>query len=50
VLIFMVLLINKTDLMGEWTNPKWFNVVSWVSVVVIIGMTLAYVGMMVRGA
>ena len=50
VLIFMVLLINKTDLMGEWTNPTWFNVVSWVSVVVIIGMTLAYVGMMVRGA
>lgn len=48
VLIFMVRLINKTELMGEWTNPKWFNVVSWVSVVVIIGMTLAYVGMSVR--
>src|SRR5690349_19063797 len=25
VLIFMVLLINKHDLMGEWVNPKWFN-------------------------
>jgi Mn2+/Fe2+ NRAMP family transporter len=50
VLIFMVRLINKTELMGEWTNSKWFNLVSWVSVVVIIGMTLAYVGMTVRGA
>jgi NRAMP (natural resistance-associated macrophage protein)-like metal ion transporter len=50
VLIFMVILINKPDLMGEWVNPKWFNVVTWISVVVIIGMTLAYVGMTVRGA
>jgi len=49
VLIFMVLLVNKTELMGEWTNPRWFNVVSWVSVVVIIGMTLAYVGIAIRG-
>src|SRR5690242_182273 len=29
ILIFMVLLINKTDLMGEWTNSRWFNAVSW---------------------
>jgi NRAMP (natural resistance-associated macrophage protein)-like metal ion transporter len=50
VLVFMILLINKAELMGEWVNPKWFNVVSWISVVVIIGMTLAYVGMTVRGA
>lgn len=48
VLIFMVLLVNKTDLMGEWINPKWFNVVTWISVVVIIGMTLAYVGIAIR--
>jgi NRAMP (natural resistance-associated macrophage protein)-like metal ion transporter len=49
ILIFMILLINKHDLMGEWVNPRWFNVVSWVSVVIIIGLTLAYVGMTVRG-
>jgi Mn2+/Fe2+ NRAMP family transporter len=46
----MILLINKHDLMGEWINPKWFNVVSWVTVVLIIGLTLAYVGMLVKGA
>jgi NRAMP (natural resistance-associated macrophage protein)-like metal ion transporter len=50
ILIFMILLINKHDLMGEWINPKWFNVVSWVTVVLIIGLTLAYVGMLVKGA
>ena len=49
VLIFMVLLINKRDLMGEWANPRWFNVVSWVSVVIIIGLTLALIGIQMRG-
>ena len=41
VLIFMILLINKTDLMGEWTNSRMFNLVSWVTVVIMIGLTLA---------
>ena len=50
VLIFMILLINKRDLMGEWTNSRWFNGVSWVTVVVMIGLTLALVGFAVRGA
>jgi len=49
ILIFMILLINKKELMGEWSNPKWFNFVSWVAAVVIIGLTLAYVGMTIRG-
>jgi NRAMP (natural resistance-associated macrophage protein)-like metal ion transporter len=48
VLIFMILLINKSDLMGQWINPRWFNLVSWVTVVLIIGLTLAYVVMLVR--
>ena len=49
VLIFMIRLINRPDLMGEWVNPRWFNQVSWVSVVVMIGLTLALVGITVRG-
>ena len=49
VLIFMVILINKSDIMGEWTNSRWFNAVSWVTVVVMIGLTLALVGISVRG-
>ena len=49
VLIFMILLINKKELMGEWANSRWFNLVSWIAVVVIIGLTLAYVGITLRG-
>jgi Mn2+/Fe2+ NRAMP family transporter len=49
VLIFMILLINRRDLMGEWVNPRWFNQVSWITVVVMIGLTLALVGITVRG-
>src|SRR5579871_6053092 len=49
VLIPMVLLINKRDLMGEWINPRWFNLVTWASVVIIIGVSMAYVGGLIRG-
>jgi NRAMP (natural resistance-associated macrophage protein)-like metal ion transporter len=49
VLIFMVLLINKVDIMGEWTNSRSFNLVSWAAVVIMIGLTLALVGITVRG-
>jgi Mn2+/Fe2+ NRAMP family transporter len=49
VLIFMLLLINKRDLMGEWVNPRWFNLVSWAMVVIMIGLTLALAGLTARG-
>jgi Mn2+/Fe2+ NRAMP family transporter len=49
VLIFMIRLINRQDLMGEWVNPRWFNQVAWISVVIMIGLTLALVGITVRG-
>jgi NRAMP (natural resistance-associated macrophage protein)-like metal ion transporter len=49
ILIFMILLINKHDLMGEWTNSRAFNAISWTTVVVMIGLTLALVGITIRG-
>ena len=49
VLIPMVILINKRDLMGEWINPRWFNLVSWITVVIMVGLTLAYAGITLRG-
>ncbi|MGA2194685.1 MAG: Nramp family divalent metal transporter [Bryobacteraceae bacterium] len=49
ILIFMIKLINKHDLMGEWTNSRWFNAISWSTVVVMIGLTLALVGITIRG-
>jgi Mn2+/Fe2+ NRAMP family transporter len=41
ILIYMVLLINKKGLMKEWTNSRIYNAVAWVSVVIMIGLTLA---------
>jgi Mn2+/Fe2+ NRAMP family transporter len=40
VLLFMLVLANRRDLMGEHVNSKTFNVVAWVLVVSLIVMTL----------
>jgi len=42
VLIFMLLLINKKELMGEYTNSRFFNWVAWATTVVMIGLTIAW--------
>jgi len=42
VLIFMLLLINKKDLMGDYVNTRVFNVIAWVTTIVMIGLTLAW--------
>jgi Mn2+/Fe2+ NRAMP family transporter len=44
VLVFMIKLVNNRDLMHEWTNPRAYNVVSWVAVVVLIAMTVVLMG------
>jgi NRAMP (natural resistance-associated macrophage protein)-like metal ion transporter len=41
VLVFMLLLTNDRELMGDHVNSRAFNVVAWVTVVVMIGLTLA---------
>jgi Mn2+/Fe2+ NRAMP family transporter len=43
VLIFMLLLTNDKELMGEHVNSRRYNIVAWVTVVVMIGLTLAMV-------
>ena len=48
VLIYMVLLINKKGLMKEWTNSRIYNAVAWVSVVIMIGLTLTLAAITVR--
>jgi NRAMP (natural resistance-associated macrophage protein)-like metal ion transporter len=42
VLIFMLLLINKKDLMGEYVNSRLFNAVAWATTVVMVGLTVAW--------
>jgi NRAMP (natural resistance-associated macrophage protein)-like metal ion transporter len=42
VLIFMLLLINQKEIMGEYVNSHLFNVVAWVTTVIMIALTLAW--------
>jgi Mn2+/Fe2+ NRAMP family transporter len=42
VLIFMLLLINKKELMGEYVNKPLFNVVAWATTVIMIGLTAVW--------
>ena len=43
VLIFMLLLINNKDIMGEYTNSKTFDIIAWATVAIMIVLTLALV-------
>ena len=49
VLIFVILLINDPELMGKYTNSKWYNVVSWFTVAVMIVLTIAMAIAQARG-
>jgi len=49
VLIFMLLLINKKELMGEYVNKRTFNIIAWATTVIMIGLTVLYVYGQVRG-
>jgi Mn2+/Fe2+ NRAMP family transporter len=34
---------------GRWVNPRWFNLVSWITVVIMIGITAALVAVTIKG-
>ena len=42
VLLFMLLLINKKELMGQYVNTRLFNWVAWATTVMMIGLTVAW--------
>jgi len=48
ILIFMLLLINKTKLMHEWVNTRFYNLVAWTSVAIMIGLTMALVALSIQ--
>jgi NRAMP (natural resistance-associated macrophage protein)-like metal ion transporter len=43
VLIFMLYLVNNKDIMGDYVNGRIFNIISWVTVVIMISLTLLMV-------
>ena len=43
VLVFMLKLINKQELMGKYTNTRWWNTIAWVTVVIMTVLSLILV-------
>jgi NRAMP (natural resistance-associated macrophage protein)-like metal ion transporter len=41
VMIFMLILINKKDLMGKYTNNRLFNGFAWLTAIVVIALSIA---------
>jgi Mn2+/Fe2+ NRAMP family transporter len=39
----MLSLINRFELMGKYTNTRWFNAISWITVVVVTVLSLILV-------
>lgn len=49
LLIFMMVIINDRRIMGRYVNTRLNNVLSWSTIVVVIGLTVALTGMTVLG-
>jgi len=43
VLVFIVILMNDRELMGEHVNSRGYNIVAWVTVAVMIALTVAMI-------
>ncbi len=41
VLVFMLLLVNKSELMGRYVNSRLFNVIAWTTAIVMALLTIA---------
>jgi NRAMP (natural resistance-associated macrophage protein)-like metal ion transporter len=49
IMIFMLKLINKTELMGKHTNSHWFNAVAWATAGIVIVLSLVMMWNQVTG-
>ncbi|MEG9431982.1 Nramp family divalent metal transporter [Terriglobus sp. ADX1] len=49
VMYFMLKLINKPELMGEYRNRTWFNAIAWITAILVTGLSLVLVWQSLRG-
>ena len=49
VLIFVLRLVNDSDLMGKHTNGRVFNILSYATTAILIGLTVALLGFSILG-
>ena len=43
MIIFILLLVNRKDLMGEYTNTLTFNIIAWITAIAMIVLTFVLV-------
>jgi NRAMP (natural resistance-associated macrophage protein)-like metal ion transporter len=49
IIILMLLLINRSDLMGQYRNKHLWNIVAWATSIILIGMTFVMLWGMMPG-
>ena len=49
IIILMLMLINRRDLMGDYKNSRFFNVIAWTTSIIVIAMTLVMLWSMIPG-
>jgi NRAMP (natural resistance-associated macrophage protein)-like metal ion transporter len=49
IMIFMLKLINKSELMGEHTNSTWFNWVAWATAIIVTVLSLTMMWNQITG-
>jgi NRAMP (natural resistance-associated macrophage protein)-like metal ion transporter len=49
VIVLMLLLINRKDLMGKYTNSHWFNAIAWVTAIVVSILSVMWMVQQFRG-
>jgi Mn2+/Fe2+ NRAMP family transporter len=49
VLVFMLNLINKYELMGEYTNSRLFNIIAWLTAIIVTGLSLIWMWNLMHG-
>lgn len=47
VLVFMIRLVNNRDIMHEWVNPRFYNLIAWTAVVIVGGLAAVLLGITV---
>jgi len=50
VLVFMLLLVNKKELMGDFVNSPVYNVIAWGTTIIMTVLTIAYLWSLRSGA
>ena len=46
LMVFMILIINDRRIMGRYVNSRGFNIIAWVTVAVVISLTIALLVLM----